>query len=419
MTAERVHFDRGLALYQQGRWDLAERSLREHLAGDPDDGDAHSLMALALLNQDRVNEARSEAEAALAAVPDEPVAHIAMGGVLSRQGRLDQAAEHAQEAIQLAPSSVEGRRLLASIRFNQRRWADALDLTTEALAIDPDDGGLQALRANTLTQMGRRDAATEAIEGTLRRDPENPSAHTAQGFAFLHQARPKQAMESFREALRLDPTSESARIGLIEAMKGRNPIYAVVLRWFLWMSRLGPRALIGVLIGWLALSRISRLLAGNPATAALGTAMLVVLVGFAWLTFAAEPLFNVVLLLDPFGRHALNQEEREEGTIVAASVAVGLLAAIAFVVTQGELAALLAVTAFGVVIPIHVAYAAHGRFRQGIPVVLAFTMLAICLVGGLFLAIGDQRGQGLVFIVFALAVVSSWLSWPVMSGSRR
>jgi len=418
VTAERVHLERGAALFEQGRWDLAERSLRQHLAGQPDDGQGHALLALALLNQGRAKEAEREAEAALKAIPSEPIAHIAMGGALRDLGRHDAAVRHAQEAIALDPSTVEGHRLLASVRFGQRRWSEALDATTEGLALDPDDAGLQALRARTLTQMGQRDAAAIAIEGTLRRNPEDPIAHTSQGFAMLHQGRYVEAMESFREALRLDPHSSTARVGMVEAMKGRNPVYGIFLRWFLWMSRLGPRAVVAVVIGWFVLQRVSRALATTPETAAIGMVALIALLLFAWMTFAASPLFNMVLMLDPLGRHALEPAERDEARLVGGLVVVGVAALVAFLVGAHELAPGVAVTALGVVIPIHIAFEVRGPIQQGIPIVIAMLMVGLGLTGAIELAMGESQGADMLLPTMALAAISSWLAVPLAARSR-
>jgi tetratricopeptide (TPR) repeat protein len=418
VSTEQIHLERGVALFQQGRWDLAERSLREHLAGQPDDGHGHALLALALLNQDRAREAQREAEAALRAIPSDALAHIAMGGALRNLGRQDEAARHAQEAIALDPSSVDGRLLLASVRFNQRRWSEALDATTEGLSLDPDDAGMQALRARTLTQMGQREEAAVAIEGTLRLDPENPVAHTAQGYAMLHEGRNVDAMESFREALRLEPNSSSARVGMIEAMKGRNPVYAVFLRWFLWMTRLGPRAMVGFVVGWFVLQRVSRLLATTPETSAIGTVALVALLLFAWMTFAASPLFNMILVLDPAGRHALEPDERDEAVLVGGLVVVGAAALLALLVGARELAPIVAVTALGIVIPIHVAFEVRGPIQRGIPILIAMLMAGLGITGAIELAMGEAQGGELLIPIMALAVLSSWLSWPLAARSR-
>src|SRR6185295_5916341 len=69
------------------------------------------------------------------------------------------------------------------------------------------------------------------------------------GWALLHAGDAKRALEHFREALRLDPELEFARAGVVEALKARNPIYRVMLLYFLWMARLSGRTRWGIILG--------------------------------------------------------------------------------------------------------------------------------------------------------------------------
>ena len=73
-------------------------------------------------------------------------------------------------------------------------------------------------------------------------------------------------MEHFREALRLNPNMEWARQGILEALRARNPIYRVMLRYFLWMSRFRGKVQFGIVIGgWLGYQAIQGLLRSNPS----------------------------------------------------------------------------------------------------------------------------------------------------------
>lgn len=52
-----------------------------------------------------------------------------------------------------------------------------------------------------------------------------------------HQGDAKQVLTHCQEARRRDPTLAGARAGLVEALKARNPIYRMVLDWFLRLER--------------------------------------------------------------------------------------------------------------------------------------------------------------------------------------
>ena len=68
------------------------------------------------------------------------------------------------------------------------------------------------------------------------RDPDDAFSHANQGWTLLEQGNRKKAMEHFRESLRLDPTNGWAQAGLVEAIKAGNPVYAVMLKYFLWIQ---------------------------------------------------------------------------------------------------------------------------------------------------------------------------------------
>ena len=113
------------------------------------------------------------------------------------------------------------------------------------------------LRAMALVNLGRKREAAEAMRGTLAKDPQNAFSHANQGWTLLHQGDHAQGLEHFREALRIDPELDWAAAGTVEALKARHLLYRLMLRYFLWMSRLGGRARWGVILGVLFASRSS------------------------------------------------------------------------------------------------------------------------------------------------------------------
>jgi hypothetical protein len=174
----------------------------------------------------------------------------------------------------------------------------------------------------------------------------------------LDQANPKQAAVHFREALRLEPTNDYARAGLVEALKARNPIYGLFLRYVLWMAKLPPRAQWGVVIAGVVGNNLLRNAARNnpelsPWISPITTAY-VVFVLFTWL---AAPIFNLMLRVHPLGKHALSEEQRSESNWILLVLLLGAgLYAASF---QGDWWALLENSAMQVALlamPIHIVY---------------------------------------------------------------
>ena len=395
---------------QQGRADLAEPELRRALADDPHDGYLHALLALCLARLERKDEALEEARHAVGLEPDFPFVHYALARVLLAQERPAEAEAAIRQALDLDPEDADFHAVRASALLARRRWHEVLAAADAGLAVDPEHADLTNLRANALVHLGRRDEAADALGGALSRDPEDPHTHANQGWALLHRGEPRKALEHFRESLRLDPTSEWARAGLAEAMKARNPLYAALLRYFLWMSRLEPRTqwivLLGGLFGYRLLSAAAD---STPALRPLVVPLMVAYLSFVLLSWTAEQLFNLVLFLDPMGRHALSRDQRVWSALLGLSLLVALVCGALALTTQWPGAVFGVMLFAGLAIPISGTSRATGKARVGMAV---FTgALAALAVGAVALAgtANDELSLAMWGICLLGIVASSWI----------
>ncbi len=317
-----VAWQRAVLLCQQQRWDLAERELRGLLGIDPAHAPAHALLGDVLVQAGRLDEALVAARESVAVDPAYDGGYHAMAVVQMSRNRLDEAVEAIGCAIRCDPDDCDHFGLLAHIRYLQQRWPDALAAADQGLERDPEDTDCLNLRSLSLTKLGRSDEANESLEASLARDPDNPYTHQAQGYAKLHQGQAEQALRHFQEALRRDPSLDGARAGMVEAIKSRSPIYRWVLAPFVWMERFPENRRTQILVGaWLVaqLGRSSLEAAGHEGAARV--------VGFSWLTVVLVtacivPFFNLLLLLHPLGRHALDRSSRLHALLLGAAILV-------------------------------------------------------------------------------------------------
>ncbi len=330
MTA---HYDRALLLYQQSRYELAEQELRQVLADEPSDARAHALLALCLCDRKDYSAAMREAEEAIHLGPDVPFTHYALAYILFQRDRLGEAETAIEQALELAPWDADYYSLLASIRFNRRRWSEALEAAERGLEMDAEHGGCTNLRAMALVKLGRRTEAGAALGDALSRDPEDALTHANQGWTLLEQRQPDKALEHFREALRLDPNLEWAREGIVEALKARNFVYRQLLRYFLWMRRLSGRAQWGVLIGLVLAQELLSSKQIPPALAPISDLLFWLLIAFVVLTWTADPLFNLLLRLNPLGRLALSREQIWASNCVGGFLLLALIALVGWAVS--------------------------------------------------------------------------------------
>ena len=328
---------RAQLLLQQDRYDAAEAELRGALAEDPDNGDAHTLLAVCLAKAGKRQDAHAALDEAIRLRPDWAYPHFVRGHLYSDAGELEPARAAAAEALRLDPTDADAPALLAQIDALDNKWEAALDWAGRGLALDAEHAGCANLRAHALTKLRRHDEAAQAIETTLRGDPENPTSHANLGWQKLHASQPREALDHFREALRLEPGHDWARAGLVEALKARNPVYRLLLGYFLWMSTLSAGVRNGLIIGgWLGYRAVDGVAEANPAAAPWLRPLLWVYIAFVLLTWLGVPLFNLMLRLSPHGRHALDDHQRRGSNIFAAMAGATLVCGLGYLASGVE-----------------------------------------------------------------------------------
>jgi tetratricopeptide (TPR) repeat protein len=331
--------ERGHILYQTGRYDAAEQEFRAALGENSSDALAHAMLGLCLTRRKAYDEATTEAQEAIRLRPDWHFGYSVMAHVMLDRERLKPAAEAIVRAIEIDPFNAGYHGMLATIRLQQRLWPAALEAADAGLKIDPENQFCLNARAQALVKLGRRDEASATIEGALRNDPENATTHANQGWALLHAGKHREALVHFREALRIDPELQWAKSGLVEALKARNIIYRLMLRYFLFMGRLRSQAqwaiILGGYFGYQALLELRR---SHPEWSGFILPLVIAYAVFAIMTWIARPLFNLMLRLHPYGRYALSRDQAMGANLVGGTILLALALAVAgFIRGDGNL----------------------------------------------------------------------------------
>jgi tetratricopeptide (TPR) repeat protein len=321
-----ANLERALLLYQQSRHDLAEAELRQALTVDPHDAYAHALLALCLVEREQYADATTEAEQAVHLAPDYSFTHYAVARVRYARNHYPEARAAVEEALRLDSNDADYFALLASIHLEERHWQPALEAAERGLQFDPEHVGCTNLRAMAMVKLGRKAEAGATIATALSRHPDNSLTHANQGWTLLEKGDAKAALEHFREAMRLDPGNDWARQGIVEALKARNILYAAMLKYFLWMSKLSPNVQWGIILGgYFGNQLLRRLSESNPDLAPWILPLRILYISFALMTWVADPLFNLMLRLNRFGRHALSREQTIASNWIGASLFIALL----------------------------------------------------------------------------------------------
>ena len=392
-------------LLGQRRYDLAKGPLGEALALDPDNAEACALLAWCHLQEDDYAPATELAKRAVALEADEPTNHFILGQVYFDRDMPAEALQHAEEALRLDPTAPDHWRLLSGIQASKKQWRDALSSAEQGLEFDPENAGCAHMRVVALRGLGRGAEAAAADKGLLSREPDSAIAHANAGWTCLHRSQIKQAKVHFREALRLDPEMDWARQGIVEAIKATNPVYRLYLAYMLWMATKGSGLQWAVIIGaWVGFRFVRTAMANNPGLKPVLLPLIVAYIAFVMLTWFARPVFNLMLLVHPLGRHALQRDDKlaalSFGVVLSAAAAAWAL----YLSTRSDLAFVLGVLTLLFSAPV----AAIGLCRPGKPrVVMSLYTGALALLPfAPFLGLG---APGDILGIYAIGCVLSML----------
>ncbi|MDJ1471560.1 tetratricopeptide repeat protein [Xanthocytophaga flava] len=336
------HLQRAEVLIEQGRYDMAEKELRNLLGQEPQNTVAMRMLANCLLQTNRQAEAVQITQTLLTIEPDEPYNLYIHAIVLSELEKYKEAESFIRQAIEMYPHEADFFHVLSIIFLNQKRWQDALQYADEGLNIDPNHLGCLNIRTTALTKLNRKQEALATIEDVLEQDPDNAWSHANVGWAKLEQGNPQAAKIHFAEALRLNPTMEIARSGMLEALKAQNFLYRIFLQFFFWLNRHQGKTQWGIIIGIYILNRILNKVSDQYPF----LRPVAVLVTFLiYLTWIINPLFNLFLRLDKYGKHILTDKEKEGANWVGTSLGIAVLSLVGWFISDELL--LLALTIFG------------------------------------------------------------------------
>jgi hypothetical protein len=207
---------------------------------------------------------------------------------------------------------------------------------------------------------------------------------------------------------------------MIEALKARNIIYRGLLAYFLWISRFKGRAQWGIILGGYVAFRLVRAIAqASPTLEPWLTPLLILYIVFAFSTWIASPLFNLLLRLDPFGRMILNERETMTANLVGLTVLVSLGFWISGLLARIPDLSTAAIGAFAMILPVSGLSHAHTkrtRFILGIYVV----SLAFLGLGWLVSALAANQELAACFSPFFILgwILYSWVANALIASDR-
>src|SRR5881275_2732932 len=208
------HFDYGVALQKEGRWEEAEKQYESALRFNPADPKSHMDLAVVLTAQAKFDAAVPHMEEALHLQPNNGEFHFNYASLLQRLGRNDDAAFHFEAGTRLKPNSADAHYSYAAFLVAVDKNDEYVSELRTVLRLKPNYPYAELRLADGLFAKGDLKAAEAYYLAALRRDPELTVAYNNLGRVYLAQGQISQAVVQFNEALRRNPKYKEAEENL-------------------------------------------------------------------------------------------------------------------------------------------------------------------------------------------------------------
>lgn len=218
-----ARYQLAVALAQLGRYEEAERRLREVLEALPENPSVMTALGMTLVRQKRAAEAVPWFQQVEQWRPGSALAALNTAIALADAAQLDAAAEKFKDVIRLEPGNLEAHRQLGRVLLHLRRFDEAREANLRAIA-------LQAGDVTTLRQLGLLESMTGNHAEAVRWYERAVSAGAGDGDTLfklgkelLEVGRKEEAVANLRRAVERDPSNLQALYVLMRALSKQHP----------------------------------------------------------------------------------------------------------------------------------------------------------------------------------------------------
>lgn len=376
----------------------------------------HALRARILLATNRATEATISVKRALALDAEDAYIHRTAAEVWIELQEPAAAVAAARQALAIDADDHEAIILEARARTLLGHWDQVVSRCDYVLMFEPTNEGAAILRAIALASKkgNRLTLGSEDWEQLARSFPLNAFARAGHAWKLLEWGDRSAAEEQFQQALALDPSSAFAKRGLVATLKAKYPGYSLLLKYFFWMNELSPRTrtfvAIGGLLGYNFLRRSARL---NPELEPFLLPFIIAYAVFIFMTWMADPLLSLVLMVLPEGRKFLSEDDKQSGLLVGAFLGAAIVFAILAETTEWRGAFNGVLTMAATSFTVAGAFKCEDPYRARLLRVATFFAAA----GLLSTVVSNPLAGILVVIVVVGMIISAWVarSWSEAS----
>jgi len=200
----------GMASYQLGSEQEAEKSLKRSLEINSENPWVNSNLAIILQNQNRLEEAYPYAVKAVDLDPKNPDAQINLGNIYRKSGQLKEAKSAFLNSLKYDKKNPIAKANIGEIFLKSGQFETAKDWFGQALKIDKNYIPALNNLGVCLNKLQQFEQAFEPLNQAARLSPTDPEILVNIGLAYKGQGELLKAEKLFKEALTLDPENTLA-----------------------------------------------------------------------------------------------------------------------------------------------------------------------------------------------------------------
>ncbi len=345
-------------LIQQNRPKEAREILVKLLHSDPNDPEILAMMGRVEMQSGYNQDALRFLNDAISISPDSDYLFYLKALALIELDKFRQADESLREAISINPNEAEYFGLRSTLKTDEKQYEEGLEFADRGLELDAENTLCLNARGRALMKLDRSEESFQTLDGALNEDPNNAFTHANFGWSELEKGDHRKALDHFREALRIDPNMEYAQGGMLEAIKSRYWLYRIFLSYAFWMSNMTARYQWGVIIGFYIGFRIVRSVSNaNPELAPILQPVLIILAVIAFSTWITNPISNLFLRLNTYGRHLLDDKEKLSSNLVGLSMLVLIAGFVRYLINDSNTSLAILFLGLGLMVPFSVVFA--------------------------------------------------------------
>ncbi len=211
---QRNQFTYGVAFFQHGFLDEAERSFQQVIMQRPEDADAHYNLGTLYLRRNSIVEAQRSLEEAIRLRPDYPEAWNNLGMLAAQQGKNDEAVRDFQTSLQLRPAYATAALNLGNVYRREGNLDDAQTLLKRAYDVEPANSEVSYGLGMLYAHRGQTDLAVQSLENAIRLRPDYSEALNNLGVLFVQVRRYPEAEQNFKMCIQRAPDFDQAYLNL-------------------------------------------------------------------------------------------------------------------------------------------------------------------------------------------------------------